>query len=304
MFNSNSCSSCQRYNTEEIICDAFPEGIPDAIIYGENLHDKPVSGDHGLQYLPVADALTQIGTPESGHWGHGGRPGEVGGSSPGGTPDVIPVNRSAIFDMKYGEHTRVAERVDSEVKRSGIVDYMEHRYRVGTEESKAQNRAGLHYFGTPASFIVNGYLRGNLELSKSYKEESQITVDSLDLLLEKSSHPLPVGLELYRGLGVKSGEAVANLNVGDVCVDKGFQSFTYDPVLWESFAQKWSGDKTEAPHHKTIIRALTTGGEKVIYNSMEREFLFPRGTSWKVVAKEDIDAPAAIYHFVTVIKND
>lgn len=31
-------------------CRAFPEGIPREISYGNNLHLKPVKGDHGLQY--------------------------------------------------------------------------------------------------------------------------------------------------------------------------------------------------------------------------------------------------------------
>jgi len=31
-------------------CEAFPDGIPDDIAYGDNLHEKPVEGDHGIQY--------------------------------------------------------------------------------------------------------------------------------------------------------------------------------------------------------------------------------------------------------------
>ena len=35
---------------ERNYCAAFPDGIPDEITYGSNLHLKPVDGDHGLQY--------------------------------------------------------------------------------------------------------------------------------------------------------------------------------------------------------------------------------------------------------------
>ena len=36
--------------TEVVACDAFPEGIPDKIAYGTNLHLRPVEGDNGIQY--------------------------------------------------------------------------------------------------------------------------------------------------------------------------------------------------------------------------------------------------------------
>lgn len=31
-------------------CAAFPNGIPDSIAYGDNLHLKPVRGDGGIQF--------------------------------------------------------------------------------------------------------------------------------------------------------------------------------------------------------------------------------------------------------------
>jgi hypothetical protein len=35
------------------VCDAFPDGIPDAIQKGESMHREPYLGDHGLQYLKM-----------------------------------------------------------------------------------------------------------------------------------------------------------------------------------------------------------------------------------------------------------
>lgn len=32
------------------VCRAFPNGIPDEISVGDNLHLKPYPGDHGIQY--------------------------------------------------------------------------------------------------------------------------------------------------------------------------------------------------------------------------------------------------------------
>jgi hypothetical protein len=37
-------------STEVVWCNAFFDGIPDEIAYGNNLHLQPVKGDNGLQY--------------------------------------------------------------------------------------------------------------------------------------------------------------------------------------------------------------------------------------------------------------
>jgi hypothetical protein len=34
------------------ICAAFPNGIPEEIAYGPNLHIAPYPGDNGIQYEP------------------------------------------------------------------------------------------------------------------------------------------------------------------------------------------------------------------------------------------------------------
>ena len=39
-------------STEVNYCEAFPDGIPDEIAYGDNRHYSPYPGDHGVQYEP------------------------------------------------------------------------------------------------------------------------------------------------------------------------------------------------------------------------------------------------------------
>jgi hypothetical protein len=48
---------CARYHGDTtepgFQCDAFPKGIPDAIIFGDTDHRKPYPGDHGIRFEPI-----------------------------------------------------------------------------------------------------------------------------------------------------------------------------------------------------------------------------------------------------------
>ena len=49
------CEACARLRPREdgpgLVCDAFPEGIPDAIYGGGFDHRKAFPGDHGIRFL-------------------------------------------------------------------------------------------------------------------------------------------------------------------------------------------------------------------------------------------------------------
>lgn len=50
------CFECQRLNgTVPMECEAYPTGIPQAILMSEVDHHNPYEGDHGLQYLPIGE---------------------------------------------------------------------------------------------------------------------------------------------------------------------------------------------------------------------------------------------------------
>lgn len=45
------CLTCKRLTGEQV-CEAFPNGIPDAIYWGGYNHRNSYPGDNGLRYLP------------------------------------------------------------------------------------------------------------------------------------------------------------------------------------------------------------------------------------------------------------
>ena len=43
------CITCKNRITQ-LICKAFPDGIPQIVLLGEEQHRTPLPGDHGIQY--------------------------------------------------------------------------------------------------------------------------------------------------------------------------------------------------------------------------------------------------------------
>ena len=48
----SQCHTC-KYWRGTLACDAFPEGIPDAVVFGGVSHKEPIEGDHGIQYEAI-----------------------------------------------------------------------------------------------------------------------------------------------------------------------------------------------------------------------------------------------------------
>jgi hypothetical protein len=44
------CARCVHLDRKGLGCDAFPEGIPRAILLGDVDHHYPVEGDRGIQF--------------------------------------------------------------------------------------------------------------------------------------------------------------------------------------------------------------------------------------------------------------
>lgn len=62
---TEQCSRCLRYRGS-LECDAFPSGIPEAILTGQADHSEPYLGDGGKLYKPVpGTALRKSDEPDA-----------------------------------------------------------------------------------------------------------------------------------------------------------------------------------------------------------------------------------------------
>lgn len=55
-----ACAFCKHFDAsvrDRNLCDAFPNGIPGEIAYGQDNHYAPYKGDHGIRYEPEDPAM-------------------------------------------------------------------------------------------------------------------------------------------------------------------------------------------------------------------------------------------------------
>jgi len=69
MTQTPQCFRCARYRPDdgEMLCDAFPDGIPGQISFNKFDHTKAYDGDNGIRFEPLSDAAENpplLGDPE------------------------------------------------------------------------------------------------------------------------------------------------------------------------------------------------------------------------------------------------
>ena len=63
MIIQSQCALCKHFHSANVLqdtCDAFPTGIPEAVLLNEVSHRRPVNGDHGIRFEPREPVLNDL----------------------------------------------------------------------------------------------------------------------------------------------------------------------------------------------------------------------------------------------------
>lgn len=144
-------------------------------------------------------------------------------------------------------------------------------------------------------YTSSGYAKTNADLRSGKVGKG---VAEIDKLIDGAPH-LPEGTTLYRGIGGNSVATMMNMQPGDVCNDKAFQSFSTSPFTASSFTAIGGAEGKD----KVIFRAVTSGKEKgLVIGGGEHEVIMPRGTGWKVVSNNAVkENRMTTIHVITVV---
>jgi hypothetical protein len=215
----------------------------------------------------------QHGGPGSGWYAEEGHvPGSQGGSGPGGGGEEMPKEKESFME----ENAAVALSTEM-----GMT-----RYNEVKAFSPAHEKALAKYTSSTYQDI-NGKLRAGSFLGGEKK-----TVEKMDELLDNAP-PLPKGKDIYRGVGSTTGEKmIKNMKVGDICEDKGFQSFSTHPYTAGYFSRRTTSDEemmATNKDHRVVIKVTTDGKTKgVLIGGAEHEVLLKRGQKLQCVGMEEI----------------
>lgn len=271
-------------------------------------HDEVNDDDLNILSKIVYSKKSMVhGGPGSGRYPKGSGNNEVSSDIPS-AKDSLKFERgsSAIFSS-----TKTPEQIRDEWGQvSGL-------YKVDlTEDDKDAVRMYTQSgYGPINSYARHGVIDSSTDFDYDIKDEAtaQHYVKLMDDAIDHGKQQIPQGVEMWRGIGEHSGLSTAALEIGDICEDAGFQSFSMDPYTGGNFARVYEMPKTDpdpeisAPLGKTVIRAISTGtNEKALGGSMtERELIFPRGTKWQVVSKEQLELGQGIkLNVVTVMHHE
>ena len=236
-----------------------------------------------LYSTPASSAPAQIPVPS---------PGQIPEETTEPDTALPEYEKDAIMDPFAGVEMAEAQQEDLP---DSVYDY-------GKKQGDIQ--AVAEYTKTSGDF--NKYLRDGTPpapgLSDGGIHQMNKMIAQMDQIIEKAPG-LPEGLVMWRGLGAESGAMLIQKSIGDICQDKGFQSFSLNP----SVAEHFTAGTMENPNEATLLRVVTAGGEKGFYNVgnelNEYEMIMARGTSWQIVAKEDVAfGREGIHHIITVVR--
>jgi hypothetical protein len=207
--------------------------------------------------------LEAKGGEGSGNFGHAGRPGEVGGSGPGGGSSNVGDGENFTEYARWNPMDG-----EDDIKNDLLPKYEKWSDSLSEDEIKSlKDYTGAKYE----------------EINKSLRSDGDITdnIKNIDSALNTSE--IPHNLITYRGIdnkelynAIKSG----NLSVGDVLEDKGFVSTSPRFGVSQQFLLK------KSILLKIKCYAGSKGGylipQKLSLTHNEHEILLPRNSKFKI----------------------
>jgi hypothetical protein len=199
--------------------------------------------------------------------------------------------------MSKSSNKKVGEKIASETE-SKLSDQAAY----GQSDS-VQNSDALGRYTSTGYAGMNAYLRGTMtkEKAESLQFPPKLSdIKKIDSVISDAP-TLPEGITLYRGIGERGVSTMMNMQPGDTCNDKAFQSFSTSPFIASSFDSGKAGEGGK--RDKVMIRAITSGKEKgLVIGGSEHEVLMPRGQGWKVVSNNAIkENRLTTVHVITVV---
>lgn len=180
----------------------------------------------------------------------------------------------------YGERMSYLEETLSSQRLKGF-----------TEMAYPEFSGAISLYESSRGDDINEALRDPQISEDGYKS----TIDSLDKAMSIAP-PLSEELIVYRGVKGEGLNFFTSKQVGDVYEDKGYTSTSIAPDVAQQFAQKFG--YADPKNDGLVFRMRIPAGSKGIFpsgyhepmygwkpDSTEAEFLMPRGSKFKIVAK-------------------
>ncbi len=174
-------------------------------------------------------------------------------------------------------------------KDGGHQEWAKENYSEWVKNLTLQERQALGSYCSSGYKTINGNLRHNV-----VKADVLDRVIRIDEALRKSP-PLKEDLLLHRNAG-KMGNVVGKLEVGDVFLERGYVSTSIATKKEPGYGNGATKINLKVPKGNRGAYVSVDGGPGSGY---EREFLLPRDTKMKVLAKYEINHPG--HGVVTVI---
>jgi len=203
--------------------------------------------------------VVEKGGPGSGNFGHEGRPGEVGGSGPGGGPARQEDKPLARFS--YGKYNVMGKKFFSK---------HEKELRQWGKTVSAESIEALSDYQNTGADWVNSNLRKG-------KDPDSIGVKNLDAAM---TFKLPEDVIVYRGVSSSVAEKLGK--EGSVKKDLGYMSTTYDSRVLTPSSRRWPYEEilticVPKGTYVCIPKFSNVGGWR-----REREVILPRGSKFVV----------------------